>query len=111
MYNNVKDKIRHLNEERVEVADRFTISEREVKKTQGKEKIMRRMTKQTKAIVTEVNNYLKVNHIKDEGDTTFVVMQHALLRSNCYHGFNYYTEDGKLSGNTRPVDYINFYCF
>ena len=57
-----------------------------------------KMTKQTRIMVNEVNDYLKAYHIKNESDNIFVMMCYLLLKAECYHGFNYFTEDGKLSG-------------
>lgn len=73
---------------------------------------MKRMTKQVKTMVEEVNDYLRRNHVKDEGDEKFVIMQWLLLRAHCYHGFNYFTVDGRLSaGRTEKFDHLELYIF
>lgn len=68
-------------------------------------------TKQTQAIVDSVNEYLRNNHIKSQGDPVFVVITHALIEANCYQGFNFFTADGKLfSGeNEKKFDHLEFY--
>lgn len=67
-------------------------------------------TKQAQAIVNSVNEYLRNNHIKTESDSVFVVMQHALIKANCYQGFNYFTTDGRLSGGeNEKFDHLRFY--
>lgn len=68
-------------------------------------------TKQTQTIVDSVNEYLRHNHIKSQGDPVFVVMSHALIEAKCYQGFNYFTADGKLfSGeNEKKFDHLEFY--
>lgn len=68
-------------------------------------------TKQTQTIVNSVNEYLRNNHIKTQGDPVFVVMSHALIEAKCYQGFNYFTADGKLfSGeNEKKFDHLEFY--
>ena len=71
-----------------------------------------RMTKQVKTMVGEVNDYLKRNHVKDTGDEKFIIMQWLLLRANCYHGFNYFTVDGRLSGgDNEKFDHLELYIF
>ena len=72
----------------------------------------RRMTKQVKTMVGEVNEYLKVNHIKDEADAEFVMMGWLLLRAGCYHGFNYFTKEGFLSGGrNEKFDHLGYYIW
>lgn len=68
-------------------------------------------TKQTQTIVNSVNEYLRNNHVKSQGDPVFVVMSHALIEAKCYQGFNYFTADGKLfSGeNEKEFDHLEFY--
>lgn len=68
-------------------------------------------TKQTQAIVDSVNEYLRNNHVKSQGDPVFVVMSHALIKAKCYQGFNFFTADGKLfSGeNEKKFDHLEFY--
>lgn len=73
---------------------------------------MKRMTKQVKTMVEEVNDYLRRNHVKDEGDEKFVIMQFLLLKAGCYHGFNYFTADGRLSGgDNEKFDHLELYIF
>lgn len=68
-----------------------------------------KMTKQTKAMVNAVNMYLKNNHIKTGIDTTFAVTSFALINAGCYAGFNYFTEDGRLSdGPNEDFDHLEF---
>lgn len=70
----------------------------------------RRMTNQTKAMVEAVNTYLRCNHVKSEDDTQFNLMGYLLLRADCYHGFNYFTADGKLSGGkNEKFDHLEYY--
>lgn len=68
-------------------------------------------TKQTQTIVDNVNEYLRNNHVKSQGDPVFVVITHALIKANCYQGFNFFTADGKLfSGeNEKKFDHLEFY--
>ena len=67
-------------------------------------------TKQAQAIVNSVNEYLRNNHIKTESDSVFVVMQHALIKANCYQGFNYFTAEGYLSGgDNEKFDHIELH--
>lgn len=67
-------------------------------------------TKQAQAIVDSVNDYLRNNHVKTESDSVFVVMQYALSRANVYHGYNYFTAEGFLSGgNNEKFDHLEFH--
>lgn len=67
-------------------------------------------TKQTQVIMNNVNNYLRNNHVKSQGDPVFVVMSHALINANIYQGFNYFTADGKLSGGeNEKFDHLEFH--
>lgn len=69
-----------------------------------------KMTKQVRKMVEEVNAYLRYNHVKDTADAQFNVMCWLLLRANCYHGYNYYTVDGKLSGGENEnFDHLEIY--
>lgn len=66
--------------------------------------------KQTQIIVDNVNNYLRNNHIKSQGDPVFVVTSHALINANVYQGFNYFTADGFLSGgDNEKFDHLEFH--
>jgi len=70
----------------------------------------KKMTKQTRAMVEAVNAYLRHNHIKDENDSQFNMMGYLLLRADAYHGFNYFTADGRLSGvDNENFDHLEFY--
>lgn len=70
----------------------------------------KRMTNQTKAMVEATNEYLRINHIKDENDKLFNTMGYLLLIAGCYHGFNYFTEDGRHSGgNNEKFDHLEYY--
>ena len=72
----------------------------------------KRMTKQTKAMVESVNEYLRDNHITDITDYHFHVMGYLLLRANCYHGYNYFTVDGRLSGgDNEKFDHLEYYIY
>ena len=64
--------------------------------------------KQTNDMIAFVNEYLKVNHIKDENDDVFWIMCRALISAGVYKGFNYYTKDGRLSGGEN-TDYLQIY--
>ena len=71
-----------------------------------------KMTKQTKTMVENVNEYLKTNHIKNIQDTQFNFMCWLLIKANCYHGFNYFTADGRLSGGeNEKFDHLEIYIF
>lgn len=70
----------------------------------------KRMTKQTKAMVEATNEYLRLNHVKAEDDSMFVLMSYLLLRADCYHGFNYFTVDGRHSGGiNEKFDHLEYY--
>ncbi len=67
-------------------------------------------TKQAQKIVDSVNEYLRNNHVKREDDPVFVVMSIALIKANVYHGFNYFTAEGFLSGgNNEKFNHLEFY--
>lgn len=67
-------------------------------------------TKQTQAIVDSVNEYLRNNHIKSQGNPVFIVMSNALINANVYQGFNYFTADGFLSGgDNEKFDHLEFH--
>ena len=76
-------------------------------------------TKQLQTVVDRTNEYLKNNHIKDEGDSAFMVVQWALLDTHTYRGFNMYKDktlaDGTvisvLAGTSDPekFDYLQLY--
>lgn len=69
-----------------------------------------RMTKQVKSMVTFVNGYLKANHIKNLDNNMFSTMQALLLEAGCYHGWNYFTINGHLSGGeNEKFDHLEFY--
>ena len=57
------------------------------------------MTNQVKAMVEATNERMRECHIKDLSDSVFNTVCWLLIQGDCYHGFNYYTEDGKLSGS------------
>lgn len=67
-------------------------------------------TKQTQTIVDSVNEYLRNNHVKSQGNSVFVVMSHALINANVYRGFNYFTAKGFLSGgDNEKFDHLEFH--
>ena len=69
-----------------------------------------KMTKQVKAMVEDVNKYLWSHHVKDQRDTQFSFLCYLLVRAGCYHGFNYFTTDGRLSGgDNENFDHLQFY--
>lgn len=71
---------------------------------------MTKMSKQVRTMVEETNLYLKENHIKNESNDRFNMMCWLLLRAKCYHGFNYFTVDGRLAGgNNDDFDHLEFY--
>lgn len=71
-----------------------------------------KMTKQVKIMVSATNDYLRENHIKNTNDQWFNSMMWMLLKANCYHGFNFFTIDGKLSGGKNEnFDHLEFYIF
>lgn len=59
---------------------------------------MKKMTNQVKAMVEATNERMREYHIKDSSDSVFNTVCWLLTKAGCYHGFNYYTEEGKLSG-------------
>jgi hypothetical protein len=65
-------------------------------------------TKQIENLIKHVNEYLKNNHINDMSDPVFLVICDALIDNKIYHGFNFYTKDGRLSGG-KNTDYIQIY--
>ena len=76
-------------------------------------------TKQLQAMVDRTNEYLKNNHIKDEGDSAFMVVSQVLLDTHTYKGYNMYKDktlaDGTvfsvLAGTDDPdkFDYLQLY--
>lgn len=56
-----------------------------------------KMSKQTQEVVKAVNLYLKNNRIKDTGNTVFNVVIYGLLDADCYHGYNYYDDLGRVN--------------
>lgn len=69
-----------------------------------------KMTKQVKAMVAAANEYLRENHVKSTGEDMFIFMGYFLEKAGCYHGFNYFTVDGKLSGGVNEhFDHLEFY--
>ena len=70
----------------------------------------KKMTKQTRAMVETINDYMRNNHIKNENDAQFNLMGYLLLRADAYHGFNYFTADGRLSGgDNEKFDHLELY--
>ncbi len=59
----------------------------------------RKRTKQTIELINAANQWLKERMVNFENkwdDATFVAMQHILLKTNLYEGFNmYYEKDGR----------------
>lgn len=51
---------------------------------------MKKMNKSVVAMVESANEYFRNNKIKNENDTTFLVVGHMLHDAGCYAGFNYY---------------------
>ena len=71
---------------------------------------MKKMNSQVKAMVESVNERMRENHIKDTQDVVFTTTCWLLLRAKCYHGYNYFTKDGRLSGgNTESFDHLEIY--
>lgn len=71
---------------------------------------MAKMTKQVKAMVEATNEYLRENHVTDIGNSTFSTMSWLLSKAGCYHGYNYFTVDGRHSGGaTDKFDHLEFY--
>lgn len=67
-------------------------------------------TKQTQIIINSVNEYLRNNHIKTQGDPVFVVIADALINANVYRGYNYFTAEGFLSGgDNEKFDHLEFH--
>ena len=65
-------------------------------------------TKQIQSLIDEVNNYLKLNHIKETSNPVFLIVTNNLIHSKIYYGFNMYTKEGTLSGG-KNTDYIQIY--
>ena len=65
-------------------------------------------TKQMESLIAEVNDYLRLNHIKETSDPAFLVVTRNLIHQKIYHGYNLYNADGCLSGG-RNTDYIQIY--
>ena len=65
-------------------------------------------TKQMENLIAEVNDYLRLNHIKETSDPAFLVVTRNLIHQKIYHGYNLYNADGCLSGG-RNTDYIQIY--
>ncbi len=69
-----------------------------------------KMTKQVRKMVEEVNEVCRYNHIKDTNHPLFSSMCWLLSRANCYHGFNFYTLEGTLSGGeNEEFDHLEIY--
>lgn len=72
----------------------------------------KKMTKQTKAMVEAANEYFRYAHVKDTKDETFSVTCWLLLQAGCYHGFNYFTLEGTLSGGeNEEFDHLEIYAW
>lgn len=65
-------------------------------------------TKQIENLIAEVNDYLKLNHIKETSNPVFLVVTNNLIHQKLYHGYNLYNVNGCLSGG-RNADYIQIY--
>ena len=59
-------------------------------------------TKQMQNFINQVNDYLRKNRIKNEGNDVFLITTHNLLQQNLYKGFNYY-KDKKIGDVTLPI--------
>ena len=69
-----------------------------------------KMNKQTKAMVDAVNAICKEQHIKDVHHPLFANMCWLLSQAGCYHGFNFFTVDGRLSGGENDqFDHLQIY--
>lgn len=69
-----------------------------------------KQTKQVRKMVETVNQYLRDNHIKDDGNPVFATMEWLLLQADCYHGFNYFTAEGQHSGGiNEKFDHLELY--
>ena len=75
-------------------------------------------SKQLQTMVDITNEFLRNNHIKDEGNDAFWLCQYTLLKTKTYHGFNYYRsaviggqEVSVLAGTSEPdkFDYLQLY--
>lgn len=65
-------------------------------------------TKQMESLIAEVNDYLRLNHIKETSNPVFLVVTNNLIHQKLYRGFNLYNSDGRLSCG-RDTDYIQIY--
>lgn len=68
-----------------------------------------KQTKQVMKMVGAVNQYMRDNHVKDGGNEVFATMAWLLLQAGCYHGFNHFTEDGRLAGSEEACDHLELY--
>lgn len=53
-------------------------------------------------LITDVNQYLRNNKVKNQGDACFLVVTHSLLQQGLYRGFNYY-KDGVIGDKVIPI--------
>lgn len=54
-------------------------------------------TKQMQILVDDTNRYLKANRITKTNDSVFIIVTNGLIHADCYHGFNWHDESGRLA--------------
>lgn len=73
---------------------------------------------QTNTIIKTINKHLKANRITDATCELCLLVSSMLLDANCYRGFNWFYEDGKVQKMVGSSDiaviqekdgYIQFY--
>ena len=59
-------------------------------------------SKQLQNMINQVNDYLRSNRVKEEGNDVFLIITHNLLQQGLYQGFNYF-KDAKIGDMVIPV--------
>ena len=54
-------------------------------------------TKQMQILVDDANIYLKANNVTKTSDTVFIIVTNGLIHADCYHGFNWMDESGRIA--------------
>lgn len=54
-------------------------------------------TKQMGILVNDTNIYLKANRITKTSDPVFNIVTNSLIHADCYHGFNWMDESGRIA--------------
>ena len=56
-----------------------------------------RRSKQMQIMVDDANLYLKHNAITETSDAVFLIVTNGLIHAECYHGFNWHDECGRIA--------------